>query len=111
MLLLIRETKILPQDLPYTPKTETIFCVQLLKIPSTYHLCGMQDLLTLSSSGRVAIVSSREEEGTQKKPKPPKNTMHKKEKNPKQPNIKTTQIKMSYLNTFYSGILKTQVYT
>lgn len=68
MLLFIRDTKILLQDLPYIPRTEIISCVQLLKIPSAYHLCGMQDLLILSSSGSIALVSSREEEGTQKPP-------------------------------------------
>lgn len=98
MHLFIRETKILPQDLPYIPRTETIFCVQLLKISSAYHVCCMQDLLTLSSRGSSALVSSREEEGTQKTPKPPKNPMNK--KNPKPPNTKTTQIKMFYLNIF-----------
>lgn len=75
------DTKILLQDLPHMPRTEIISCVQLLKIPSAYHLCGMKDLLALRSSGSITLVSSREEKGTQKIPQTTKKPNGQKTKN------------------------------
>lgn len=78
------DTKILPQVLPHIPRTEIISFVQLLKIPSAYHLCGMKDLLALRSSGSITLVSSSEEKGTQKNPQTTKKPNGQKKKKPTQ---------------------------